>query len=178
MMDERALPTGKRRGVIVLSSAAIACLALATLLCALSAAKIAAVKTISTAAIELRIREPAGYWHWLVFEKYDCGIEAFDRFVAELHVNEHSALNASRLSALRFVMDGKAYDADYIGGGTRTGARGEHAPVLRFSMAKRCLDALAGADVLFIRTIEASGYYLEFSVPEPERFHEAFALIR
>jgi hypothetical protein len=176
-MDAHFTDRRHKTGMVIILTAAMAGLCLTLLLCVLCVGKTAIMNKQSTESVELRIREPAGYWHWLVFEKYKSGISFFDRFEIVFYVNEYSALDYLHVSALQFIIDGKAYNADYRNLSTIPGIKGEKAYRLYFSVDRSCVDALAQGKSLTVRTIDTLGHFEEYSIPEPERFRQAVLLV-
>jgi hypothetical protein len=152
---------------------AMATICLAALLCSLCAHRSAVVERRTTKGVELRIREAAGYWHWLVFDTKKTGIEAFDAYQNEFFVNEYSSLESAHIAKLRFVIDGKEYGADYKRFARHDGVKEEKANILYFTVDEACLKAMEKGRDMSARTIDAYGETVEYSITEPERFREA-----
>jgi len=169
-------PTGRpavARLATVLVIGAMAFLASAIALCSICAARIAAPVLRDSAGIEARVREENGFWHWLVFKRFDTGIAAFDRYEADLIVNEFSSLNADRIGSLQFIVDGRAYMAPYAAPAETAGARGRNALVYRFRLTLACLRSIASPGSISVRTVDRRGSFREYSVSEPGLLREA-----
>jgi hypothetical protein len=163
----------QKPAMIAALSMAMATICLAALLCSLCALKTAIVERRTTKGIELRIREAAGYWHWLVFDAKKTGIEAFDAYQIEFFVNEYSSLDPAHIAALRFAIDGKEYGADYKRFARHAGVKEEKANILYFTVDEACLKAMAEGRDMGARVVDDSGEIAECSIAEPELYRKA-----
>jgi hypothetical protein len=173
MPDNESASYRQKPAMIAALALAMATICLAALLCSLCALKSAVVERKTTKGVELRIREAAGYWHWLVFDAKKTGIEAFDAYQIEFFVNEYSSLDPAHIATLRFVIDGKEYDADYTRFTRHAGVKEEKAYQIYFTVDEACLTAMAKGRDMSARMIDGFGQIVEYSITEPERFREA-----